>query len=184
MSCMKICSKCNGDKPESSFYKKKGYKNGLSSWCKSCEKEYHANRYKDNKEHITKRNADWVKNNPEKKAAIDRASQTKNIKNRKLQAAKSRKKNKGRVNSETAFRRASIIQATPKWMTVEHKTDMKKLYLLSQKFEKLFGLKYHVDHIVPLNGEDVCGLHVPWNLQILESKLNLKKSNRLGNAFR
>jgi len=178
VSQMKTCSKCNEDKLEESFYKKKGYKNGLSSWCKSCEKLYHANKYEDNKEHITKRNAEWVKNNPEKKLAINRASHERNRELRNKQSLQSKKNNKARVNAGNAFRRASIREATPPWLDAQHKQDIKSLYVLSQKFEGLFGLKYHVDHIVPLNGEGVCGLHVPWNLQILEAKVNLKKSNK------
>jgi 5-methylcytosine-specific restriction endonuclease McrA len=77
------------------------------------------------------------------------------------------------------IRRRRFRQATPKWLTVEHKTDIRVLYRTAIELSRLTGGRYAVDHIVPLVSEVVCGLHVPWNLRVITQEENLKKSNRL-----
>jgi hypothetical protein len=75
---------------------------------------------------------------------------------------------------------ASKLNATPNWLTQEHHDQIKLIYAHAKECELLTGDKYHVDHIVPLQGENVSGLHVPWNLQVLPADINIKKSNSYG----
>ena len=69
-------------------------------------------------------------------------------------------------------------QATPKWLTKEHKQQIVDTYELMRDCRAVTGEDYHVDHIVPLRGENICGLHVPWNLQVLPAYVNISKANK------
>lgn len=57
-------------------------------------------------------------------------------------------------------------------------TKIKEIYKQAKKLSKETGIEYHVDHIAPLQGELICGLHVEWNLEIIPATENLKKSNK------
>ena len=85
--------------------------------------------------------------------------------------------NPGKVNTYFAKRRATKLRATPTWLTKENHLQIEGFYLLAKEMEKQFGEKYEVDHIVPLKGKVVSGLHVPWNLQILSKSENCSKNN-------
>jgi hypothetical protein len=78
----------------------------------------------------------------------------------------------------TNARRRRYKQATPKWLTKEQKAEIRQFYTEAQRLIKETGRRFEVDHIEPIQGEDVCGLNVPWNLQILLKEENLKKSNK------
>ena len=79
----------------------------------------------------------------------------------------------------TSVRKRRHRAATPKWVTPEQKLAMRQLYLQAMELTRLTGERYVVDHIVPLISDEVCGLHVPWNLRVITQEENLKKSNKL-----
>jgi hypothetical protein len=80
-------------------------------------------------------------------------------------------------------RQAKKIQATPLWLTKEDWLQMDAVYICAKETSNLAGFNCNVDHIVPLKGKDVCGLHVPWNLRVVSTSYNSKKHNKLDSGI-
>ena len=246
----KICSRCKLQQPFDLFRQEKRVVNGLTSWCKPCEKQYrelnkekqqqyHKEYYIRNKEHIVKlgkeyrdKNADKIKEHKRlyylanltkinlylkrKAAHISARNKLYREKNReklkeymrgynkkyrqnnsevlrlnsrnwyqsrreecKLKMSIYKKRNRPKFNAHNAIRRSNLRSRTPNWLTGEQRNEMEKFYIQAKELELKTGTRYHVDHIVPLLGEKVCGLHVPWNLQVLTAYANLSKKNKL-----
>lgn len=120
-----------------------------------CRAKYEAERgkyqarYKENREKISKRNQAWQKSNHDKKNAI------------------------------TAKRRARKLKAIPEWMTKRDFAAIEEWYRIAKDLQWLSEEPLQVDHIIPLQGKEVCGLHVPWNLQVLPASENFSKGNRI-----
>jgi hypothetical protein len=86
--------------------------------------------------------------------------------------------NKTQVRADTKARRRKHRDATPKWLSRKQKSEIRQIYQIAITMTQTTGEQYVVDHIVPLRGEAVCGLHVPWNLRVITQDENLKKSNK------
>jgi len=105
----------------------------------------------------------WRDANPERAAELSR---------------KSRIKHKDRVVFNKAKYRASKIQRTPKWLDEVDFERIRNEYKLADLLTKLTGEEWHVDHVVPLNGKQVSGLHVPSNLRVIRGTENRLKNNK------
>ena len=90
---------------------------------------------------------------------------------------KSKAKNPGLVVANTIKRRLAKIHRTPSWLTVDDHWMIEQAYELAALRTKLFGFQWHVDHIVPLQGKLVSGLHTPYNLQVIPGVENVRKLN-------
>ena len=86
------------------------------------------------------------------------------------------KKNPQKICAMASKRRAAIRNRTPSWLTVDDLWLIEEAYSLAQMRTKLFGFKWHVDHIIPLHGRKVSGLHVPNNLQVIPATVNHRKA--------
>lgn len=161
---MKTCNKCQVDKPETEYYKKSTSKDRLSWWCKTCHKECVKAKYAaaySNPEFAAKervRVSTYYKINPEKDKRTWPVGP--------------------QAVANTAKYRSNKDKRTPKWLTPDDLWMMAEAYKLAALRTKLFGFKWHVDHIIPLRGALVSGLHIPHNLQVIPGLDNIRKSNQ------
>lgn len=119
----------------------------------------------ENKERHYKKCREYAKKNPEKVAEYKK---------------KWAEKNKVYVALNLMKRSEKLKKATPLWSDTERiKTKIKERIYMS----RITGLKYHVDHRIPLQGENVCGLHIAANLRVVLARDNLTKSNKLQNTL-
>lgn len=159
----KTCSKCKEVKDLDQFYKNNTGVQGYRADCKFCTRQ-RTNLYKkNNKESISKTNNLYYQKNKTKHNEYMR---------------KHYKDNKEYYNAKSAKARAAKLNATPAWLTAEDWKAIEHKYLMAQEMTKLTGVKYVVDHIHPLQGKNICGLHVPSNLQVITETENSKKSNK------
>lgn len=108
---------------------------------------------------------EWRKNNPNHTGNKEAKKQWK-------------KNNPAKVYASTVKRRIAQMQRVPKWLGEEEHWLIEQAYELAQLRTKLFGFSWHVDHVLPLQGEKVSGFHIPENLQVIPGIENVVKANK------
>ncbi len=201
---MKKCSSCLVEKSVCAFKKRKDSKDGFRGQCTICfsekekarrvfnrdkKKEYDLVYRSDNSiklkrqqkiyyaEHVDEikiQKKEYRKRNKARKSKIDMLYRSLNRESIAESKRVYANKNKHIINSISARRRARKNNATPVWSEVHM---INEVYKKAQELSILLDVKMVVDHVIPLHNKNVCGLHVWANLQILESTINLKKSN-------
>jgi hypothetical protein len=162
----KTCPKCNIEKSVQSYSKNKYAHDNLQSYCKDCCKLYKLSPEALQRKRV--KHQEWKKANRNKTREYDRELLT-----------QWRKDNPEKAAEHAVTRRARKLKATPSWLNKDDRKKIAEICNLRDQLELETGLKHHVDHIVPLQGEDVCGLHVPWNLRVITAEENCSKKNKL-----
>jgi len=133
--------------------------------------------YERNKELTKERARAWALANPEKKYAIHRKNREKDLKNHNARNKTWFAENKDKRAAYQGKRKAAQLQSTPKWLTESDFRMIEAKYSLAAMLTRETGTPYHVDHIIPLQGKKVSGLHVFSNLRVIPGTDNVKKSN-------
>ena len=143
-------------------------------------KEYQKQWRQQNKEKVAAYTKKWNEANKDKRRQIEKDWRERNPDKVKEYNKRGGKKwtanNKGKKLASVRARQLAKNYRTPSWVD---KDELKKIYIESARLTKETGIQHEVDHIVPLQGEVVSGLHVPWNLQILTQFENRSKGNTL-----
>lgn len=153
-----VCYGCETRKPVGEYRNRSDVTSGIYLRCSPCLNKYidkenkakvYIAYYADKSEEIKQRVRDYRKANPHKIAEL------------------------------SAYRRFIERRSIPSWITKLDKQKMQLIYLERKNISEITGIEHHVDHIIPLNGVNVCGLHIPENLRVITATENLKKSNKL-----
>lgn len=205
----KRCLSCREDKPVGLFWKNKRSADGLDRYCIECGKLRRKKDYIDNRETylhrvqqyqqrpefkeqhkqyqqtwLQKGGDVWLKEyqwryceqHSEKRTQVSKEWYEQHPEARPEIHRRYRINNSGVVLARLAKRRVQKKQAIPPWF---EKAEVEALYQQCKVKSIQEGKIYHVDHIIPINNIDVCGLHCLDNLQILTAEENLSKSNKL-----
>lgn len=137
---------------------------------KKCKKYYH-----NNKEHYSNRMKEYYQTKKEDILRVNREYYQTNKETILEQKRKYGQENRDKVCAKSAAKRAAKLQRFPSWAD---KALIDTFYKEAKRLTKETGIEHHVDHIIPLQGELVSGLHIYTNLRVIPASENLSKNNK------
>ena len=153
-------------------------KNGHSGWrytinsdcveCAQSRQETSARKEYESKYRKTAKYQEYQKQYQSKYICTDKYKQQKRV---------YAEQNKSKLTAKTRKYQAAKLNRTPDWLTPDDLWMIEQAYELAALRGHMFNFPWHVDHILPLLGRVVSGLHVPHNLQVIPAKDNQRKWN-------
>ena len=144
-------------------------------WQLASSKEYFAEYREKNRETLREYKRAWRLENKQKQQEKNAEYYKLNQEKIKQYQLTYKKQNPAKVNALSKKRKVSKKLRTPCWLTETHFERIENQYRLANLLTKVTGQLHHVDHIIPLHGKTVSGLHTPSNLQVILAVENLKK---------
>jgi hypothetical protein len=174
---MKECASCKHEKPLSSFGKKSNQPDGLYYYCRSCkaqkDKEYR-NKAGDS---LKEKKRQYYQTNKEDISRKAKEAYLTNSKPAKDRARKWVALNREKHNASCMERHVLKMSRRPEWARELTLLACQEAYDKAKRLSEMTGVPYDVDHIVPLRGETVCGLHIYNNLQVIPASQNRSKKH-------
>jgi hypothetical protein len=197
---MRVCTKCGESKPHDAFHFNKR-QNAPYRHCIQCHRALVRAGYLRNREVRSAQIKAYAKSHPEKfrqssaawkarnqehvkayaektraaKSEYHRKWYAENLEDKRAKNRKWAKDNPAKHLAICAQRRAAKLSACPQWADLK---VIDEIYAEANRLTRETGIKHEVDHVIPLQGKTVCGLHVETNLQILVAAENRSKGAR------
>lgn len=162
---MKTCTKCQTTKLFDGFYKRSRAPDGHEAWCKVCRLAH---------------NRAWLAKNKDRHGALTRSWYERNKDQHLVNSKEWYAANRHRKLATTTAREERCRLATPVWANRE---AIVALYAQAKHMTQETGIQHDVDHIVPLRGKTVSGLHVPENLRVIPSAENKRKAAKFMESY-
>lgn len=181
--------KWNEENKEYRLEKQKEYASANADKIKAYLKEYNATRrpnsseyhkayYEANKARIAEAKKAYREANKERIAALKKADYQSNKEARLAQKKEYRKRAHSNIIYLATMRKKAVKQRTPKWLTEHDKLRIRCVYSIAAMLTRHNDEPWHVDHVIPLQGKTVSGLHVPNNLCVMRGIENISKKNK------